>query len=185
MVDSMNSDDVSALPSILNQNNSGSVGTSSIFDMRGSMIQKSSSKSTTSSIGSLGDLSRTMELERRTTDRKSELSPQAREDLRMAYECLAEIHSVVLTPQLMTVWSNHRRLLRSMDMLIIFVFGTTIAKWKVLSLFLSMQIIWLRGLQLHHCKIERHPLLIIEVPLLLISTQSLAHKIQIPWDSYA
>jgi len=109
MVDSMNSDDVSALPSILNQNNSGSVGTSSIFDMRGSMIQKSSSKSSTSSIGSLGDLSRSMELERRTTNRKFELSPQAREALRMSYECLAEIHNVVLTPQLMTVWSNHRK----------------------------------------------------------------------------
>ena len=109
MVDSMNSDGASALPSIPSQNNFGSVGISSIFDMRGSMIHKSSSKSTTSPIGSLGDLSRTVELERRTANRKSELSPQAREALRMAYECLAEIRGVFLTPQLMTVWSNHRK----------------------------------------------------------------------------
>ena len=50
-----------------------------------------------------------MELERSKETRKSELSPQAREALRMAYECLAEMHNIVVTPELMTVWSSHRK----------------------------------------------------------------------------
>ena len=50
-----------------------------------------------------------MELERSKETRKSELSSQAREALRMAYECLAETHNIVVTPELMTVWSSHRK----------------------------------------------------------------------------
>ena len=42
-------------------------------------------------------------------DWKSELSPQAREALRMAYECLAETLDMVVTPELMTIWSSHRK----------------------------------------------------------------------------
>ena len=109
MVDNMPLEDTSALPVIPSRKDSGSLASTSIFDMCGSMMLNPSSKSTTPSIGSLGDLSMTMERERRKETRKSELSPQAREALRMAYECLAEIHNMVVTPELMMVWSSHRK----------------------------------------------------------------------------
>ena len=109
MIDNMHSEDAGAPLSIPSQNHFGSLDTSSIFDMVGSTIQKSLPKPATTSIRSLGDLSTTMELERSKETRKSELSSQAREALRMAYECLAETHNIVVTPELMTVWSSHRK----------------------------------------------------------------------------
>ena len=68
-----------------------------------------SSNSKAPSTGSLGDLSRNMEPDRRKESRKSELSPQAREALRMAYECLGENLDMVVTPELTTIWSSHRK----------------------------------------------------------------------------
>ena len=109
MIDNLHSEDAGAPLSIPSQSHLGSLDTSSIFDMVGSTIQKPVSKSATTSTRSLGDLSTTMELERSKETRKSELSPQAREALRMAYECLAEMHNIVVTPELMTVWSSHRK----------------------------------------------------------------------------
>ena len=109
MIDNMHSEDAGASLSIPSQNHFGSLDTSSIFDMVGFTIQKPLSKPATTSIRSLGDLSATMELERSKETRKSELSSQPREALRMAYECLAETHNIVVTPELMTVWSSHRK----------------------------------------------------------------------------
>ena len=182
MIDNLHSEDAGAPLSIPSQSHFGSLDTSPIFDMVGSTIQKPASKSATTSILSLGDLSTTMELERSKETRKSELSPQAREALRMAYECLAEMHNIVVTPELMTVWSSHRKASTVKDMPIVSVFGITIAPWKALNLFRSMKIIWLRGLQQHRYMIKRHLLLIIEVLPLPLSTQSFVHATQTSWD---
>jgi hypothetical protein len=109
MIDSMSSSDSSKLPGLTSQLGTGSRTNSSIFDIAGTTMRNLPSNSKAPSTGSLGDLSRTMELDRRKDSRKSELSPQAREALRMAYECLAETLDMVVTPELMTIWSSHRK----------------------------------------------------------------------------
>ena len=70
-----------------------------------------------------------------------------------------------------------------MDMLIIFVFGTIIAKWKVLSLFLKKYLAaWLAAASLQDKTASPTDN---RMPPLFISIKSLVHKIQIPWDLYA
>ena len=96
MIDSMSSSDSSKFPGLMSQLGTGPRVNSSMFDLAGTMMLNPSSNSKAPSTGSLGDLSRNMELDRRKESRKSELSLQAREALCMAYGCLAETHDMVV-----------------------------------------------------------------------------------------
>ena len=100
MIDSMSSSDSSKFPGLMSQLGTGPRVNSSMFDLAGTMMShmmlNPSSNSKAPSTGSLGDLSRNMELDRRKESRKSELSLQAREALCMAYGCLAETHDMVV-----------------------------------------------------------------------------------------
>ena len=109
MVDSMTSESNSVLPLPSGRKDLGTLDIRVGSDKGVSLMSQTSSKSTTLASGSLGTLSRVMELDHKKEPRKSELSSQARAALRMAYECLAKTHNFVITPELMTVWSSHRK----------------------------------------------------------------------------
>jgi hypothetical protein len=50
-----------------------------------------------------------MTSERRNVERNVELSIHAREALRLVYTCMSQHKGIKLTPDLLEIWSNHRK----------------------------------------------------------------------------